>query len=155
MAAILTLFVCPMPLHMVIVQKSSVNGKHLLRARGPRELRVGHFSGYIEVRLYIVLPSLAWLDALFSDPKRGIHIHGLVTGENPTPGTSNGRWRAEARERGKEHHKTSPTDSVSETVCSPRWRGCSFPEYSSCRSVLESLSHALQCTSRPLTSTRT
>src|SRR5260370_19913498 len=108
MAAILTLFVCPMPLHMVIVQKSSVNGKPLCPRSGPRELRVCHFSGYIEVRLYIVLPGLPLLDTLFSDPKRGIHIHGLVTGKNPTSVTDNGRWRAEARECGKEHLHVVP-----------------------------------------------
>src|SRR6266571_7532270 len=108
MAAILPLFVRPMPLHLVIVQKCSVNGEHLFPARGPCELRVCHFSGDIEVRLDIVLPSLAWLDALFSDPQRGIHIHGLVTVKNPTPVADNSRWHAEARERSKEHLQIVP-----------------------------------------------
>ena len=111
MAAILTLFVCPMPLHIVIVHPCAVNGEHLFPARGFGKLRITHSPGYVEGRLAIVLPGLARLDALFSDPKRGIHIEGLVTVKNPTPVTDNGRWHAEAREGGKEHLKTSPTDS--------------------------------------------
>src|SRR6266566_5231476 len=108
MTAILTLFVRPMPLHIVIVQKSSVNGESLFPARGPCEPGITHSPGYIEVRLYIVLPGLPRLDALFSNPKGGIHIHGLVTVKNPAPVTDNGRWRAEARERGKEHLQIIP-----------------------------------------------
>src|SRR6266699_6396956 len=108
MAAILPLFVCPMPLHIVIVQTSLVNDEHLSPARGPRELSVCHFSGYIEVRLHIVLPGLPRLDTLFSDPQRGIHIHGLVTVKNPTPVADNSRWHAEARERSKEHLQIVP-----------------------------------------------
>jgi len=111
MAAILTLFVCPMPLHIVIVHPCAVNGEHLFPARGFGKLRITHSPGYVEGRLAIVLPGLARLDALFSDPKRSIHIEGLVTVKNPTPVTDNGRWHAEAREGGKEHLKTSPTDS--------------------------------------------
>src|SRR5258708_18669727 len=100
MAAILTLFVCPMPLHIVIVHPCAVNGEHLFPARGFGKLRITHSPGYVEGRLAIVLPGLARLDALFSDPKRSIHIEGLVTVKNPTPVTDNGRVHPEAPQKG-------------------------------------------------------
>src|SRR5713226_6861384 len=108
MAAILTALVRPVPLHIVIAHPCAVNGEHLFPARGFGKLGITHSPGYIEVRFNVVLPGLTRLDALFSDPKRGIHIHGLVTVKNPTPVADNGRWRAEARERGKEHLQIVP-----------------------------------------------
>src|SRR5260221_8785183 len=108
MAAILTALMCPMPLHIVIVYPGAVNGDHLFPARGPREPGICHFSGYVEVRFNVVLPSLPRLDALFADPESCIHIYGLVTVKNAPTITDNSRWHAEARERGKEHFQVVP-----------------------------------------------
>ncbi len=85
-----------------------MNGQHLFPARGPRESGIGHFSSDLEVRLDIILPGLPLLDALFGDLQRRIHVHGLITVKNPPAITDNGRWRAEARKRGKEHLQVIP-----------------------------------------------
>src|SRR5436309_14316822 len=50
--------------------------------RSPRKPGICHFSSDIEVRLNIVLPGLPLLDALFADPQRRIHVHGLITVKN-------------------------------------------------------------------------
>lgn len=53
-AAILAALVRPMSLQMVIAHEASVNGERLTPRSGPCELGVGHFSGYVEVRLDVI-----------------------------------------------------------------------------------------------------
>jgi hypothetical protein len=45
-----------------------MNSEYLSPARRSCKPGIGHFPGYIEVRLNIVLPGLPLLDALFGDP---------------------------------------------------------------------------------------
>ena len=64
-AVVLTRFVRPMPLHIVIMHPGAVDSEHLFPSRCPRELGVTHSSDDIEVRLNIILPCLPFLDTLF------------------------------------------------------------------------------------------
>jgi hypothetical protein len=102
MFAILTLLKRPMPLDVVVMHEASVNGECLFPARRFGKFRVGHFSDNIEVRLYIVLPGLLRLYALFSDSECGVDVHCLVATKLATPVTDQNRWSTKGRERIKD-----------------------------------------------------
>src|SRR6266566_5032566 len=106
--AVLTLFVCPVALHIVITHPLAVDGDHLFPRCGPCELGVCHFADDIEVSLDQILPGLPLLDAQLFNPQCCVHIHRLMTGKNPAPVTDNGFRHACGRERCKEHFQVVP-----------------------------------------------
>src|SRR6266487_3566115 len=125
-AAVLTLFVSPVALHIVIAHPLAVDGDHLFPRRGPCELGVCHFSDDIEVRLNQILPGLPLLDAQLFNPWT-----------HPSPDYSKkchprhspwlwARLRSRALQRAL---RDSPTDFGWQRSCSPGWRGSSFREY--------------------------
>src|ERR1700686_2024046 len=69
---------------------------------------IRHFSGDIEMRFDIVLPGLPLLDALFADPEGGIHVHGLITGKDPSSSTDKAFGRAGSGQGGKQHLQKVP-----------------------------------------------
>ena len=93
-----------------------MNSQHLFPARGPREPGVTHFSGYIEVRLNIVLPGLPLLDALFGDAQGRVHIQSLITVKNSSAITDKALGRAGSGEGSKEHLKKVPLICVREIL---------------------------------------
>src|SRR6266487_1937929 len=127
MAAILTLFMCPMALGIVVMYPLSVDVGHLFPRACLHEFRVYHFSDDIEVCFYIVLPCLPFLDTLFSDPQSHIHIHCLITVKLSTSVTDNHRWSTKGREGFKEHFQKIPL----------RLRGRNFARQASSGVVLQ------------------
>src|SRR5712692_5175260 len=93
MTAILSLFMCEVSLHVVIIHPLLVNSSHLFPGACSCEFRVRHFSDGIEVRLDIILPCLPLLDLLFSHAQSCIDVHCLIAAKLPTPITDNHRWR--------------------------------------------------------------
>jgi hypothetical protein len=90
MAAILTLFVCPVALHIVIAHPGAVNGNHRFPARCPREFGVSHSSDDIEVSFDKILPGLPLVDAFFLDTESLVHLKGVNAVKNPSAITDNG-----------------------------------------------------------------
>jgi len=103
MAAILTLFMGPVALHVIIAHPGAVKSNHLFPARCSCEFGVGHTSDDIEVRFDKILPCLPLVYALFLDPQCRVHVHCLVTGKNRSTITYDGFGGTCGRERGKEH----------------------------------------------------
>ena len=97
---------------------------------------------------HIILPGLPLLNALFGDAKGGIHIHGLVTGENSPAITDNAFGRACGGQGSKKHLKVVPL-ILRARSCSPGSRASNFRELRSYRGVLGSLTDAPQYSARP------
>src|SRR5260370_40183571 len=67
--AILPTLVRPVALHVVVMDKTSVDGKNLLPGVRPREPGAGHFPGYIDMHLNVVWPGLPPRAAPLPDPQ--------------------------------------------------------------------------------------
>src|SRR6266852_6863523 len=79
---IFSLFVCPVPLRIVVPHPFSVNLLHFLPTPSLMEVKISHPSDDIEHCFYIILPRLFWINAQLFNAKCLIHLHSLIAVEN-------------------------------------------------------------------------
>src|SRR5207302_10496275 len=103
MAAIISLFMRPVALAIVVLDPFAVNLLHFLPTGSLMEKIVRHSSDDIEHCFYIILPGLFWFNTLFLNTKRLIHLHSLIAVEDRPTITDNRLRHTSSRKGSKEH----------------------------------------------------
>src|SRR5436305_4458717 len=107
-ASILALFMCPVPLVVVILHPFAMNREGLFPTGDESEFGISHSTKDIEMGFYVVLPRLSLINAFFVDTKRLVDFPSMIAVKDSCAITDNRFGNASGREGREEDFDVIP-----------------------------------------------